>query len=101
MPYITQVRKRALLIENDTPRTSGELNYVLTMVVQDYVMSHGLEYRTINDALGALEGAKHEFYRRVALPYEEVKRATNGDVYNRLINELQRIATDAPVSTDA
>lgn len=33
------------------------------------------------DALGALECCKLEFYRRVAVPYEDGKIKTNGDVY--------------------
>lgn len=41
----------------------------------------GLKYDTINDILGALEGSKLEFYRRIAVPYENVKLAENGDVY--------------------
>jgi len=32
--------------------------------------------------MGALEGAKLEFYRRVVVPYEEKKMKENGDVYN-------------------
>jgi hypothetical protein len=46
-----------------------------------YVSDHDLSYRTINDVLGALEGAKLEFYRRVAAPYEDQKIQENGDVY--------------------
>jgi len=33
------------------------------------------------DVLGALEGAKQEFYRRKVVQYEENKIAENGDVY--------------------
>jgi hypothetical protein len=38
-------------------------------------------YQSINDVLGALEGAKLEFYRRIAAPYEDTKIQENGDVY--------------------
>lgn len=31
--------------------------------------------------MGAVEGAKTEFYRRIAVPYEEKKIRENGDVY--------------------
>jgi len=34
------------------------------------------------DAIGALECAKLELYRRVAAPYEDTKIAENGDVYD-------------------
>jgi hypothetical protein len=81
MPYVTKARRRALLVDHEAPQGPGELNFLLTNAVVHYVFAHGLEYRTINDALGALEGAKQEFYRRVAVPYEDRKLAENGDVY--------------------
>ena len=82
MPYIKQGRRRELdkgdAFECKTP---GELNYIFTCVVDDYVRNVGLSYQAINDVLASLEGAKLEFYRRVVVPYENVKLATNGDVY--------------------
>jgi hypothetical protein len=45
-------------------------------------MRQPLTYQTMNDCLGALEGAKLEFYRRVVVPYEEQKKYENGDVYD-------------------
>jgi len=42
-----------------------------------------LNYQTINDIIGALEGAKLEFYRRIAIPYENAKLTENGDVYGK------------------
>ena len=80
MPYIDPAA-RARLAEGGEPADAGELNYTLTQLVLRYLAAHGLAYHTINDILGALEGAKLEFYRRVAAPYEEDKRAENGDVY--------------------
>ena len=46
-----------------------------------YMQQHGLNYRVINDIVGAAEGAKAEFQRRVAAPYEDKKILQNGDVY--------------------
>ena len=51
------------------------------MLLKEYWDNHGPHYQTINDILGALEGAKMEFYRRVAVPYEQEKILDNGDVY--------------------
>lgn len=65
------------------PDNAGDLNYTLTMVIASYVRYRGLSYQTINDAVGALEGAKAEFQRRVVAPYEDTKIATNGDVYDQ------------------
>lgn len=78
MPYIP---KNSRLSALSTPSTAGELNFVITTIVNEYMQRKGLKYDTINDILGALEGSKLEFYRRIAVPYENVKLAENGDVY--------------------
>lgn len=58
----------------------GELNYVITVICQNYIKQKGLRYQNINDVVGALEGAKLELYRRVASKYEDAKIEENGDV---------------------
>lgn len=86
MPYIKE-RDRELLDplhpdwkggRIDTP---GELNYLFSALASNYIETKGLSYQTINDIVGALEGAKCEFYRRIAIPYENIKIKENGDVY--------------------
>jgi hypothetical protein len=59
------------------------LNWKFTLLIVAYMKSQGLSYQAINDVLGALEGAKQEFYRRVVVPYEDQKILDNGDVYPR------------------
>ncbi len=83
MPYIEQKSKDKLvkLALGDLPTTAGELNYLITILCIAYKNNQGLSYKTINDIVGALEGAKLEFYRRVAIPYENIKISENGDVY--------------------
>ncbi len=83
MPYINPDRRAQLMspLAADFANTPGELNYMFTREIRDYVEHNGLNYHTINDILGALEGAKLEFYRRVVVPYENVKLTENGDVY--------------------
>jgi hypothetical protein len=62
--------------------SSGELNYILTRVCVGYLNRLGMKrYSTMNDILGALEGAKLEFYRKVVSPYEDGKETDNGTVY--------------------
>jgi hypothetical protein len=78
MPYIEQNYREGAAT---APLTPGELNYAFTKLIDGYLAQKGLTYAHINDCLGALEGAKLEFYRRVAVPYENDKRAANGDVY--------------------
>lgn len=83
MPYIQKTdRWYRWDIEdaNSYPRTAGELNYLLTLILHQYYKDGG-NYQAINDILGALEGAKLEFYRRIAAPYEDQKCFDNGDVY--------------------
>lgn len=79
MPYITQERRDAL--NADTPKTCGELNYAVTMLMIKYCKEKGHSYQTINDIHGAVSGALHEFQRRVVGKYEDQKIKENGDVY--------------------
>lgn len=83
MPYITEGARKEVDFQflNYNPRNAGELNYVLTLVCKSYFELNGGRYQQINDILGALEGAKLEFYRRLAAPYEDKKITENGDVY--------------------
>lgn len=85
MPYISQKRRNEFNEEDKTQRpksiVAGELNYEITLKCNRYIQDNGLSYAIINDIIGALEGAKLEFYRRVAVPYEDRKIQENGDVY--------------------
>ncbi len=83
MPYITQEAKNELQ-GGRRPRTVGELNYCVTRLMVEYCHDL-LSYNDINDVIGAVESAKMEFYRRMAVPYEEQKMEQNGDVYNQPI----------------
>ena len=79
MPYIPSYRREQL--KKDAPNCAGDLNYLITDIVNKYINAEGLSYQAINNVIGALEGAKLEFYRRVAAPYEDKKINMNGDVY--------------------
>ena len=80
MPYIDPNRMYQIEIEEDIPKTAGELNYVLTQVCLTY-LGETPRYQQFNDVLGALEGCKLEMYRRKVAPYEDTKIEENGDVY--------------------
>ena len=87
MPYIKPADREkfegfnhALTSETDI-ETPGELNYLITRLILAYKDNRPPGYQTINDIIGALEGAKLEFYRRSAAPYEDEKIEENGDVY--------------------
>lgn len=82
MPYIRK-EMRSLLDDNMAPLVAGELNYVITNIVDGFITRKGLTYNAINEAIGALECAKLELYRRIAIPYENKKIKENGDVYSK------------------
>lgn len=83
MPYIKEDDRMKFddIGEFTSIKTPGELNYVISMICQQYIKDNGFNYQKINDIVGALEGAKIEFYRRIAAPYEDKKIKENGDVY--------------------
>lgn len=78
MPYIKQKDRKTACHQ---PKNSGELNYVITLIIRKYFEEQGGRYQQINDIVGALEGAKLEFCRRLVAPYENKKIQENGDVY--------------------
>ena len=61
-------------------KSAGELNYLVTMLTHRFLNQTPENYQTYNDAIGALEGAKLELYRRHVAEYEDLKRTENGDV---------------------
>lgn len=81
MPYIKQDRRKTLASSTVIPKDAGELNYLITELCDSYLTTIGKSYQNINQVVGALECAKLEFYRRVAAPYEDLKKEENGDVY--------------------
>ena len=82
MPYIPADQRRNYCARQiDTFTHPGQLNYAISDLLTIYQKDRGLSYQTINDILGALEGAKAEYYRRVAVPYEDTKIQLNGDIY--------------------
>ena len=64
----------------------GELNYLLTFLVNQYLFRHGEtpSYTDYNEVVGVLECMKLELYRRLIAPYENKKKEQNGDVYPAL-----------------
>lgn len=85
MPYISSDLRDKLLPIVDTIRlldiNEGELNYLITILCDTYLYNKGINYSNINNAIGVLECAKLELYRRIAVNYENKKLEINGDVY--------------------
>lgn len=85
MPYVPQ-DARARIDGGAAPENAGELNYAVTKLVDAYLArcageAGRLRYAHLNEAIGVLECAKLELYRRIAAPYEDGKIAESGDVY--------------------
>lgn len=88
MPYIQEEERKNLdkaikTISNALTHGDfrGRLNYTISKLFSNLLHSEGMSYGLINDFIGVLECAKMEAYRRIAVPYEDSKIASNGDVY--------------------
>jgi hypothetical protein len=94
MPYIDQLARDELDAGKRHPKSSGELNYLITKAliplipaIKGFIASQAqLRYQVFNDIFGAMFGACAEVIRR-AFPeyaeYEKKKIDENGDVYPR------------------
>jgi hypothetical protein len=91
MPYILQYIRAAVEIEIQDmglswiPGNAGELNFVVSTFVANYIRETGLKYAHLNEMVGALECAKLELQRVVIGPYEDLKIAENGGVYGGIL----------------
>jgi len=89
MPYIVSARREVFQDFLEKTRdlridTAGELNYLLTMLGQIYLTTHGMNYRVFNEIVGSLECAKIETYRRQIAMLEDMKKQENGDVFTSI-----------------
>lgn len=80
MPYIKSETRNALA-QFESPLTAGELNYLLTMYILDYLSDKGESYQTYCEIEGVLSHVSKELYRRRVSDYEDEKIKENGDVY--------------------
>lgn len=89
MPYITKdLREKyrsiiRILDSNliDLLATTGELNFLITMVCKSYLEKKGESYSTYNDIIGVLECVKHELYDKRIRLYENKKEQQNGTIW--------------------
>jgi len=91
MPYIDkdgrsfwdpQIKELADSIVAAKPEV-GEMNYIITKLLVAWVKDK-LKYVKICNVMGTLVCVMFEFYRRIAIPYENKKSDLNGDVYEGL-----------------
>ncbi len=90
MPYIRQEDRKAL--NHREAATTGELNYMISRLCDDFVLLNrgGLSYAALNEVIGVLACVQQELYRRVVVPYEDMKMQNNGDVFNA-VDEVEAI----------
>lgn len=63
---------------NDFSNFLGRINYCFSRVIMGVMKT--TSYKNIAMVTGVLENIKQEFYRRIAIPYEEQKITENGDI---------------------
>jgi len=89
MPYITPERREEFSDFKECIKklvhkglSEGDLNYLITLLLHTWlkVKEEGVRYKYLNLIIGVLECAKLEFYRQIASPYEDEKKANNGSV---------------------
>ena len=80
MPYIDE-KTRRFIDNGGSIQNVGELNYFITKVITNYIMTRGESYQTYNDVLGILTAIPLELYRRKIAQYEDEAIKRNGDVY--------------------
>lgn len=81
MPYIdAEARKRMKLVHSLTPAADGELVYCIAKLVRGWLPVEP-DFQDYERAIGALECAKLELYRRMVAVYEDQKLGQNGDVF--------------------
>ena len=74
-----------LMADDENNNMEGNLNYTITkLLMMVYGDRDSTRYAQINDAIGMLECAKLEYYRKVAAPYEDQKEFENGAVNGSL-----------------
>ncbi len=88
MPYIQTAQKEYFtdllkLLGKEAIASPGELNFLLTELLKQYMVTRTKNYQCYNDMVGALESCKLELYRRLIAPYEDEKIESNGDVYTQ------------------
>ena len=71
---------------NFIPKNAGELNFVVSSFIANYIRDKGLKYANLNEMVGALECAKLELNRVIIGPYEDEKIQENGGVYGGILN---------------
>jgi len=76
---IDELKRELVNQQLDDPEDNmeGNINYVITRLLKK---CYGNNYAELNDAMGLLNCITHEFYRKIAAPYEDQKEFDNGQI---------------------
>lgn len=91
MPYIPQIHRTIIsdCLSDDSlnwvPSNAGDLNFVVSTFIANYIRANGCKYAVLNEMVGALECAKMELNRVIIGPYEDQKIRENGPVYDGIL----------------
>ena len=80
MPYIPFDERNRIATTIPESLTTGHLNFIISDILDQWI-GQMPNYDRLNSAIGILECAKLELYRKVAVPYEDKKCDLNGTVY--------------------
>ena len=92
MPYIKQGERTNARAIGYFPQeaSAGYLHYRIAQLIDSYMTTNGVNYQTWNDVMGVLACAQQEIYRRFIAPYEDIKIAQNGEVYQGISNHYRQ-----------
>lgn len=87
MPYIPEQARAEILGLERGPETVGELTFVLTAMVVDYIeRKGGPTYSVLAEAKIAAFDTALELHDRVSRGYEDLKCEVNGDVFGPILD---------------
>lgn len=86
MPYIKKEKRWEFFedLENlsDKIESVGDLDYCITTICKNFMKKNGgVRFENLAKIAGTILFVILENYRRIAAPYEEIKKVDNGDVY--------------------
>lgn len=80
MPYVT-LERRLDIDKGLAPQAAGELSYLITQVMREYLLTRPDTWDTYADVIKAIDSAVDAFKKEVLWPHERTKQEKNGRVF--------------------
>jgi len=87
MPYITPEQRERIVNQSRIPPMSdaGQLSFFIAKTIESYLKGRPrINFQELNAVNGVLDTLRAEYQRQVLAPYEDKKKASNGDVWEEL-----------------